>query len=240
MNQSFPNYVYIPRGRRNLSELTFKLKQTKVLKELENIRWQGKKVDFLMCTSDKKHMFGKNHRGELVQYSTRSKKLVEQHGKITHEYGDFIITNYPLKNSGIKMLMKFKNVSDKKGTEKLNLNEEKKLTEEMLEAQIILGGYDATDQEWANQKGTFLFHVNDTVLHCQRPIGRRIEREFQIYLEDASATKDDTICNKHSASGFGGHQLYANNIQLFTIPYLYVLRKGTFSFEFGIIGDKNC
>ena len=240
MKQSFPNYVYIPRGRRNLSELTFRLKKTEILQELENRELKGRGVKFLMCTSDKKYLFGKNHRGELVQYSTRSKKLVEQHGKITHEYGDFVITNYPLNKSKIEMLIEFKNVSDTEGIEKLNLNEEKKLTKEMLEAQIILGYYDAYDQGWANEKGTFLFHINDTVLHCQRPIGKSIKREFQIYLEDASATKDDTICNKHSASGNCRYELFVVNIQFFTIPYLYVLPKGTFSFEFGIIGDKNC
>jgi len=104
---------------------------------------------------------------------------------LKHEFDDFLVLDKKIDDLQIKTLMKFSDISDRNGDEILRLNGEKELTDEMLQLQIILGKYIGNDQDWGSNKGCVLFHVNDTVLHCQRPIGRNKQHEFQIYLEDA-------------------------------------------------------
>jgi len=162
--------------------------------------------------------------------------MVKEFGELKHVFGDFLVLGHKIKNSQIKTFMQFSDFEDRHGDEELRLNGQKELTDEMLQSQIIFGKYQGEDQGWGNEKGTMLFHVNDTVLHCQRPIGRHnLGKEFQIYLEDAQARKGDQISNRHHANGFGGHALRCSEISIFTLPYLYTEMKEV-DYEVGVIG----
>ena len=252
LSKKMCRYIYIPKGYENLK----KLWDPKIIQSLNltsRMIRKIRRIDFYMCTKDGKNLFGKKENGDLIQFNLDNPTILVNYGQIYHQFGDFIITKEQIRKSQVQHLLKFDDIETSDNDEPLNLNERKKIPEEMLKSKLILGAYSGSKQD-ENMIASIQFYVNNVELHNRSLILNKdslIQREFQLYLEDAYACENDEIYNTY---GFGNEKedfmhldgpdekkdtAIVKRLTLFTLPYLFSPKNIKLDFEAGVIGDEN-